>query len=138
MRIVLTCSCLIIVYAVWGQNITSTTLLSDTLNETSGLALVQGRLITHNDKGGEPKLYELDTLNGQLLRTVIVENATNVDWEDLCTDADHLYIGDMGNNDGDRTDLADGGAAADSSAGDIRRWLFLVHGTTIRKTGRRC
>jgi hypothetical protein len=36
---------------------------------------------------------------------VVVENATNVDWEDLCLDNNFVYIGDFGNNSGSRTDL---------------------------------
>jgi len=73
--------------------------------ESSGLLYKDGRLITHNDSGDQPKLYELDTLNGFVQREVLVNNASNIDWEDITSDADHLYIGDIGNNYGSRTNL---------------------------------
>ncbi|MBL6944493.1 MAG: T9SS type A sorting domain-containing protein, partial [Bacteroidales bacterium] len=37
---------------------------------------------------------------------IIVDNAINIDWESLATDDDYIYIGDFGNNLGNRDDLA--------------------------------
>jgi hypothetical protein len=34
--------------------------LSKTIEETSGLEIIDNMLITHNDSGGEPALYYLD------------------------------------------------------------------------------
>lgn len=79
--------------------------LQDSLKETSGLILLNDRLITHNDSGGESALYEIDSVSGGILRKVIVENASNYDWEDLCFDDTHIYIADFGNNSGNRTNL---------------------------------
>jgi hypothetical protein len=79
--------------------------LSSEIWESSGLLYWDGRLITHNDSGGAAVLYEIDTLNGSILREVLIENASNVDWEDLSADSSYLYIGDIGNNYGTRTDL---------------------------------
>lgn len=73
--------------------------------ETSGLIFHNGKLITHNDSGNSPQLFEIDTTSLQLTRTVTIENATNVDWEDITQDADFIYVGDFGNNSGDRQDL---------------------------------
>lgn len=89
-----------------SQSLPTTTLapLPTLVNESSGLALIDGRLITHNDSDNEPVLYELDTTNGTILRTVWI-NAPNIDWEDLTADNDYLYIGDFGNNLGNRTNL---------------------------------
>lgn len=42
---------------------------------------------------------------GSTQRTVDVANAVNVDREDITTDGSWLYIGDVGNNSGDRTNL---------------------------------
>jgi hypothetical protein len=81
------------------------TSLSSSVRETSGLIRVDGRIITQNDSGGEPKLFELDTLTGEVLRTVVVANAENYDWEDLAQDSLYIYIGDIGNNNGNRKDL---------------------------------
>ena len=75
------------------------------LSESSGAVFFNGRFISHNDSGNENKLYELDTATGLILRTVHIQNAVNSDWEDLAQDATSLYIGDIGNNRGNRTDL---------------------------------
>ncbi|MFC4097842.1 T9SS type A sorting domain-containing protein [Euzebyella saccharophila] len=74
--------------------------------ETSGLIYDSGRLITHNDSGNEPILYELDTINLTVNRRVVITNAENVDWEDIAQDDQHFYIGDIGNNRGVRRDLS--------------------------------
>lgn len=75
------------------------------LNESSGAIFFNNKLITHNDSGNETKLYELDTISSLVTRTVIVTNATNVDWEDITQDDTSIYIGDIGNNSGNRIDL---------------------------------
>jgi hypothetical protein len=79
--------------------------LPDTLDESSGAIFFNGKLIAHNDSGGENKLFELDTISGSITRTVTISNATNVDWEDVTQDEDFIYVGDIGNNNGNRTDL---------------------------------
>ncbi|MCL6266171.1 T9SS type A sorting domain-containing protein [Flagellimonas myxillae] len=79
--------------------------LPGTINETSGLIYFNGSLVTHNDSGNDAALYELDPDVGSIKRTVALSNATNIDWEDLTQDANYIYIGDFGNNNGDRTDL---------------------------------
>ncbi len=79
--------------------------LSTTVKETSGLIYFNGRLVTHNDSGNTPQLFEIDTLNGSISRTVTISNATNIDWEDIAQDSQYLYIGDIGNNSGSRTNL---------------------------------
>lgn len=79
--------------------------LNSQVQESSGLAYVDGTLWTHNDSGGEAKLYAIDKTNGNILKTVQISNAKNVDWEDLAYDATHLFIGDFGNNQGKRKDL---------------------------------
>lgn len=79
--------------------------LPTSIKETSGLLYDNGYLWTHNDSGNSPKLYKLDTTTGQIVQEVTIANASNIDWEDLAQDAQHIYIGDFGNNDGNRTDL---------------------------------
>lgn len=81
------------------------TALSTTLNETSGLVVLNGEVWTQLDSGNPNALYRIDPSNGQVLRTVTVGNASNVDWEEITTDGQWLYIGDFGNNLGSRTDL---------------------------------
>jgi hypothetical protein len=79
--------------------------LPEEMSESSGIILYNGKLVSHNDSGGENALFELDTLTGEITRTVTISNATNVDWEDLAHDESYIYIGDFGNNAGSRTDL---------------------------------
>lgn len=88
-----------------AQEVQLLTLLDAEIEETSGLIEIEGRLITHNDSGNEPVLYEVDTLIGAVLRRVTVINAENKDWEDICADGQYIYVGDIGNNSGNRTDL---------------------------------
>jgi len=79
--------------------------LLEVVKETSGLLFIDGKIITHNDSGDDANLYELDSLSGNLQRTINITNATNIDWEDITEDENHLYIGDFGNNNGNRTNL---------------------------------
>ncbi|MEO1009847.1 MAG: hypothetical protein AAFX53_00985 [Bacteroidota bacterium] len=75
------------------------------VSESSGLIFYNNRLITHGDSGNAAKLYELDTTSLQIVREVNIENARNVDWEDMTQDGQYIYVGDFGNNFGTRQDL---------------------------------
>ncbi len=88
-----------------SQDISKLTSLDDDIAETSGLIFFDSRLITHNDSGGMNALYEINATNGSISRTVTIENASNIDWEDISQDDVYIYIGDIGNNNGNRTNL---------------------------------
>lgn len=92
---------------IYAQDIAVTTVvpLDGLVWETSGLIWLEDRLITHNDSGGGHYLYEIDTVDGEVMRTVVVANAASSDWEDICYDDNYIYVGDFGNNAGTRTDL---------------------------------
>ncbi len=75
------------------------------VNETSGLVFWRNSLWTHNDSGGLPVIYRIDTLSGKVLQRITVKNAQNHDWEDIAQDSAYLYVGDMGNNSGNRKNL---------------------------------
>lgn len=75
------------------------------LKENSGLIFYHGKLISHNDSGNSPELFEIDTVSRQVNRTVTISNAINIDWEDITQDDTYIYIGDIGNYRGTRTDL---------------------------------
>lgn len=79
--------------------------LSSDIGETSGLIYLDDRIISHNDSGGANKLYELDSISGNIIRDIYILNSTNTDWEDLCFDEEYIYIADIGNNAGNRHDL---------------------------------
>jgi hypothetical protein len=78
--------------------------LSDVLQENSGLIRVGNFLYTFNDSGSGAIIYELDTL-GIVLRTITISGATNVDWEAITSNSTYVFIGDVGNNNGNRHDL---------------------------------
>ncbi len=86
-------------------NPTLITKLPVAVKETSGLVFFDGMLWTINDSGNPAELYQIDTVNGKVLHTVIVSNTSNTDWESLTQDSLYIYIGDFGNNLGNRTDL---------------------------------
>lgn len=75
------------------------------VSETSGLFYWKELLWTHNDSGGEAAVYALDPATGKVVRKVVVSGAQNVDWEDITIDEEYVYIGDFGNNNGNRRDL---------------------------------
>jgi len=57
------------------------------------------------DSGNKNNIYGVNA-DGKIQQTIKIENASNVDWEDLTSDkAGNLYIGDFGNNDNERKDL---------------------------------
>ncbi len=57
------------------------------------------------DSGNPNVLYRVDPLSGQVVQEVMLTNATNVDWEEVATDGAWVFVGDIGNNAGHRTDL---------------------------------
>ena len=85
--------------------VTQKGVLPPSLSENSGLIFYGGKLITHNDSGNDPVLFEIDTVSLTVTRTVEITNAENIDWEDITQDDQYIYIGDIGNNLGTRTDL---------------------------------
>jgi len=78
--------------------------LNDSIQETSGLSWMDGRLFTFNDGGNPSELYEIDKSSGKILE-VLKSHITNTDWEALANDGKNFYIGDFGNNTGTRKDL---------------------------------
>ncbi|HTN46636.1 MAG TPA: T9SS type A sorting domain-containing protein [Flavipsychrobacter sp.] len=73
--------------------------------ETSGLVWSAGSLWTHEDSGGPATIYQLDTATGAVVKSIIVDNFPNVDWEDITADDSMIYVAETGNNNGNRTDL---------------------------------
>jgi len=72
------------------------------VRETSGLANIGGKLFTHNDSHHLPVLYALSPDDGRVLQRISLSNASNIDWEELARDDQYLYVGDFGNNSGQR------------------------------------
>jgi hypothetical protein len=78
--------------------------LPSELLETSGITQFQQGLLTQNDNSDE-YLYVIDTLNGAIIQTYALLGTSNLDWEEITQDSLFLYVGDFGNNAGNRIDL---------------------------------
>ncbi len=78
--------------------------LPSAVNETSGLILWNNYIWTHNDNT-DTNLYGLDTANGSISEIIALTGVVNTDWEEISQDENFIYIGDFGNNAGNRTDL---------------------------------
>lgn len=81
--------------------------LSKSLEEVSGTEVVSSSKLIWmlNDKGNKSKIYGVSK-KGKIVKVIKV-NAKNNDWEDLTSDEKgNLYIGDFGNNESRRKNLA--------------------------------
>lgn len=79
--------------------------LSNLNNETSGLAFFNDTILSINDSGNEPALHALRSTDGQHLQSWLIDNALNLDWEALALSQTAVFIGDIGNNAGNRSTL---------------------------------
>jgi hypothetical protein len=79
------------------------------ISESSGIVASRnqpGLFWTHNDKGHKPRLFAI-TQAGRSLATFDVEGTLIHDWEDIAIDDQgHLFLGDIGNNNTERSELA--------------------------------
>lgn len=73
--------------------------------ETSGLVFFNNSLWTHNDGQNPPTLYQIDSISGIVKKQVTLVNAQNTDWEEVTQDKHNVYIGDFGNNFGNRKEF---------------------------------
>ena len=82
--------------------------LPSQIKEASACEVVKGSDLvwTIEDQKNEPILYGF-TKDGTLKKSIRITNVENNDWEDLTSDQEgNLYIGDFGNNDNERQNLA--------------------------------
>lgn len=89
------------------------TIQSAVINEASGLLVSRtkaGIYYTHNDSGGQPEIYALDSKGG-LRAVLILDGAQNVDWEDISfapgatSGMYDIVAADIGDNQNHRTDI---------------------------------
>ncbi|MFV0530689.1 MAG: hypothetical protein ACK5MD_04550 [Flavobacteriales bacterium] len=94
-----------IVYdTLFNANIKPVFIFPEKLNENSGIEADKNTFWTFNDSGGKNSIYKIN-FNGSILQEIEIQNAKNRDWEDITSDENFIYVGDFGNNNGDRQDL---------------------------------
>ncbi|WP_158859726.1 hypothetical protein [Lunatibacter salilacus] len=83
------------------------------IDEASGLAFSWTNpniLYTHNDSGGDPVVFMLDTM-GKDKGRILLEGVSNRDWEDIAIgpgqkpNESYIYVGDIGDNDSRHSDI---------------------------------
>ena len=90
------------------QKIEVVTALPNEIKESSACEISKASDLvwTIEDQGNENLLFGFNK-NGELIRKIRITNIENNDWEDLSSDDQgNLYIGDFGNNDNERQNLA--------------------------------
>ncbi len=87
------------------DNLIVLTTLNENISESSGLLFVNDMLLTHNDSGDDPTIYSIPQETNNINDVINIANASHIDWEDLAQDNAHIYIGDFGNNSGQRQNL---------------------------------
>jgi len=92
-------------YETTAYTLSQMAIMAPELEETSGLAMIGSNVWSHGDSGNPAILYQIDSLTGNIMHEVTISNASNVDWEDMAEDENYVYIGETGNNAGNRTDL---------------------------------
>jgi hypothetical protein len=90
----------------FSQSLRLVTNLPSHLSENSGLVATSSNGIwTHNDSGDGPIIYKIDS-NGNQLDSINLNGVLAIDFEDIAKDNQgNFYIGDIGNNNHNRTDL---------------------------------
>jgi hypothetical protein len=78
--------------------------LADKLNEISGLMIYNNHLWGFNDSGGKNELYGFNK-SGKIKYEIKLDNAQNEDWESITQNDKHIFVGDFGNNNGNRKNL---------------------------------
>lgn len=78
------------------------------LKEVSGITYTNNSNLAWllEDSGNANEIYGINK-EGKLVKTITISQTNNIDWEDITKDSqENLYIGDFGNNDNIRKDLA--------------------------------
>lgn len=58
-----------------------------------------------NDSQNANEIYLFDGLTGEVKNTLVLEGVKNIDWEEITQDENYIYVGEFGNNLGNRKDL---------------------------------
>lgn len=79
--------------------------LPKSIAESSGLEIFNGNILTLNDSGGANAIYVMND-KGKDEKKVEIKDSKNHDWESLAANDSMVFIGDFGNNIGNRKNLA--------------------------------
>ncbi|MCD4770306.1 MAG: hypothetical protein K8R35_09075 [Bacteroidales bacterium] len=81
-------------------------ILPGQLSEISGIVYHDGTVYAINDSWNQAVIYTLDFGTFQIVKSHKIHNLNNKDWEEIAIYKDNIYIGDFGNNFGNRRDLS--------------------------------
>jgi hypothetical protein len=87
-----------------GLHIEETITLPPMLSETSGLFCADDHVLSINDSGNAPAVFKV-SYSGKLKQTITLPIINN-DWEAVSADSDYFYVADIGNNKGQREQVA--------------------------------
>ncbi len=79
--------------------------LTDQNQENSGLIVFNNGLYSINDGGNSTEIQQLD-YQGNTIGSIFVEGSQNTDWEAISQNDSMIFLGDFGNNAGNRNDLS--------------------------------
>ncbi len=79
--------------------------LDSKLSEISGITFSNGKIYAINDSGNKNEVYILDQNTFDIVSSQEIYGTKNIDWEEISSYNNTLYIGDFGNNAGNRKDL---------------------------------
>ena len=89
------------------ESVVTGTVSDPELDEISGIVAgrrIPGVLWAEEDSGNDPSVFAL-TPSGKVVARVAVDGATNRDWEALAWAMGRLWIGDIGDNEGERSEV---------------------------------
>ena len=93
------------IYNEVSATVNTSTILNQSVLETSGLIDWNNFLYTHNDNT-DTTIYKLNKISGAIVQSLPLNTVQNIDWEEISQDESYIYIGDFGNNaTGNRTNL---------------------------------
>lgn len=79
--------------------------IDNKVEEISGIVYYDNYLWGHNDSGGKTNIYAINPKTGEVSKTKTISACRSNDWEDISQNKESFFIGDFGNNRGNRKDL---------------------------------
>jgi len=74
------------------------TSLPPDLNENSGMIYLNKKIYFINDKGNNASIFSLDTPFSGKTTEIKIQHIKNKDWEEISSNSNFIFIGDIGNN----------------------------------------